>query len=124
MSAGAFVRSRYAATYDTDAIHPIRVQPETEDAICNLVANSPPGGSANNPISARVSGGKRTLGLTCRRVILQAPTSGEPSGYLKGGITSIPALTQAFYNAATKGSACTYLGAEFIVVGRSPEYVN
>jgi len=124
MSAGAFTRSRYQASYDNDMIHPIRVQPETEDAASNLVFNQPPSGSANSPISARVSGGKRTLGLTARRIILEAPSSGQPSGYLAKGITSIPALNIAFYNAATKGSVCTYLGVEFNVVGRSPEYVN
>jgi len=124
MSAGAFVRSRYQASYTGTPIHPIRVQPESIAASIGGVVNNPPAAAAANPISARVSGGKRTLGLTARKVIIAAPTASPPTGYLPGGKTVIPALTEAFYNAAIKGATCTYLGASFTVVARSVEYVN
>lgn len=124
MSAGAFSRSRYQASYTGTPIHPIRVQPESIAASIGGVVNNPPAGVASNPISARVSGGKRTLGLTARKVIIAAPTVSPPTGYLPGGKTVIPALTETFYNAAIKGATCTYLGAAFVVVSRSVEYVN
>lgn len=123
MSAGAFVRSKYACT-DTGLIHPIRVQPETITASIGGVANTAPTGAVSNNISARVSGGKRTLGLTARRVNLQAPATGQPATYLASGLTSIPALSEAFYNAAVKGATCTYNTVAYTVVSRTPEVVN
>lgn len=123
MSAGAFVRSRYECS-DDDLIHPIRVQAETLTATIGGTANSAPTGAISNNISARVSGGKRTLGLVARRVTLQAPATGQPTNYLANGITTIPALTEAFYNAATKGTTCTYLNVAYTVVSRTQEYVN
>jgi len=124
MSAGAFVRSRYAASYETTAIHPIRVQPETALASIGGTANAAPAGAISNPIQARVGGGRRQIGLQARSITLEAPTTGQPAGYAPGGITRIPALTEAFYNLAAKGVTCTYLGAAFQVVSRSAERVD
>lgn len=124
MSSGAFIRSRYQATYNTANIHPIRVQPETIAASIGGVTNAAPTGTQNNPISAKVSGSKRTVGLIPRKIIIAAPTSSPPTGYLPGGKTTIPALTESFYNAAIKGVTCTYLGAAFQVIGRTTEYAN
>lgn len=122
MSAGTFVRSRYAANYGAGtSIHPIRVQVETVGAAIGGTTNNPPVGAVNNPISARSSNGRRSLGLTPRFVTLQAPATGAPTGYQPGGTTRIPALTDTFFNAAATGVTCTYLGAAFIVVSRSPE---
>lgn len=123
MSAGAFVRSRYAASYDAE-IHPIRVQPETLLAAIGGTANTAPTGAITNPISARASGSKRSLGLNARKVQLAAPATNPPAGYQPGGVTSIPALNQAFYDLALKGTNCTYLSATFVVVSRTTEYVN
>jgi hypothetical protein len=124
MSAGAYTLSRYIATYDIANIHPIRVQPETIAASIGGTSNAPPAGAANTPISARVSGSKRTLGLVARRVRLRAPLASPPAGYLAGGTTTIPALNETFYAAAVKGASVSYLGSTFTVVGRSPESVN
>ena len=125
MSAGAFTISRYAASYGGGGeIHPIRVQPETIAASIGGTANNPPAGAVTNPIQARVSGGRRTIGLLARKVNLQAPSSGQPTGYLPSGSISIPALTQAFYDLAVKGAECTYLGATYTVTGRSSERVD
>lgn len=122
MSSGAFVRSKYTASYNSAQIHPIRVQPETIAASIGAATNAAPTGATTTPISAKVSGSKRTIGLTARRVTIAAPATGQPTGYLPGGKTTIPALNQAFYDAAIKGSAVTYLGvATFVVVGRSAE---
>lgn len=122
MSSGAFVRSKYQSSYDAAQIHPIRVQPETIAASIGGVANTAPSGATTSPISAKVSGTRRSIGLTARRVTIAAPATGQPTGYLPGGKTTIPALTGAFFNAAIKGAAVTYLGvATFTVVSRSSE---
>lgn len=122
MSAGTFVRSRYQASYGAGtAIHPIRIQVETVAAAIAGTTNNPPVGAVSNPISARSSNGRRSLGLTPRFVTLQAPATGQPTGYQPGGITKIPALTDTFFNAASTGVTCTYLGSPFVVVSRSPE---
>lgn len=123
MSSGNFVISKYQATYSATAIHPVRVQPETLLAsIAGTVAvvNSPPSGAVSNPIVASVRGSKRGNGLVCRRVTMRVSGT-PPTGYLANGVTSIPALTPAFYNAAIKGATMTYLGANWVVTGRSLE---
>lgn len=123
MSAGAFEISRYEASYAAN-IHPIRIQPETAAASIGGVDNDPPAGAANNPISVVTSRGRRSRGLIPRTVTLRAPATSQPAGYLASGLTTIPALTEAFFNAATAGASVTYLGATFTVVGRSPEIVR
>lgn len=125
MSAGAFTISKYAASYGAgDQIHPIRVQPETLSATITGTANAAPTGAINNPIQCRVSGGKRQIGLLARYVTIQFPATGQPSTYQAGGTTRIPALTEAFYNKATKGATVTYLSVSCTIVSRSRERVD
>jgi len=101
MSAGAFVKTRYAASYGAGtAIHPIRVQQETIDCTIATIENNPPTGAITNPISAVVSRGRRSRGLIVRTVTLEAPVTGQPTGYKPGGLTTVPALNAAFYAAA------------------------
>lgn len=123
MSAGVFVRSSYAASYSTTPVflHPILVQPETLTAQIGAVINAAPTTGTDNPISAVTSRNKRQRGLIPRTVTLQAPATGQPTGYKPLGYTVIPALTEAFYNVAIKGAICDYLGIDFTVVSRSPE---
>jgi len=99
MSAGAFVRTRYAAAYNgtTTQIHPIRVQQETIDCVIDGTANDPPAGAINNPITAVISKGRRARGLIVRTVTLEAPTTGQPTGYKPGGLTTIPCLNGTFF---------------------------
>lgn len=123
MSSGNFVTSKYQATYSAAAIHPVRVQPETLLAsVAGTVAvvNAPPGGAVSNPIVASVRGSKRGNGLICRRVSIRVVGT-PPTNYLANGVTSLPALTPAFFNAAIKGATVTYLGANWVVTGRSLE---
>lgn len=127
MSAGIFTRATYEAEYaapTTLFLHPIRVQPETITAAIGSVTNEEPTTGTSNPISAVTSRNKRQRGLIPRTVTLQAPATGQPSGYKPLGITVIPALTPEFYNAAVAGASCSYLGSTFTVVGRSPERVQ
>lgn len=124
MSAGAFDKSKYAATYGGGTnIHPIRCQPETASCVVGGVTNTPPSGAVNNPISAVVSRGRRAKGLIARTVTLEAPATGQPTGYKAGGFTTIPCLTEAFYTAcenATDSTTVSYNG----VTGYKVSYVS
>lgn len=108
MSAGGFVKAKYAASYDADSnIHPIRVQPETITCEINGVANDEPAGDITNPISALVSRGRRARGLIARTVTLVSAVTGQPTGYKAGGFTTIPCLTEAFYEQAALATNLT-----------------
>lgn len=128
MSAGAFVRSRYVATYDVDQVHPIKVQPETLQLSLTLTGgaetNTPPAGATatTSPISARVSGGKRTLGLIARKISFRF-TGAPPTGYLANQTLTVPMINPNFSTAAA-GTTGTYLGVAIAVVGISPEVVR
>jgi hypothetical protein len=122
MSAGNFLRSRYAASYGAGtAIHPIRVQPETLAASIGGTTNDPPEGAISNPISASVSRGKREKGLKPRTISIQFPATGQPTGYKASGTTVIVGLTIEFWNLAIPGAVINYLGVACTVIGRSAE---
>lgn len=128
MSAGRFSRTRYAASYDTDAIHPIRVQPETL-ALATVggtpVTNAAPGGAINNPISALVTLGRRARGLRPRSITIQlADGVTPPTGYIAGSVARVPILTEALFADLNAGDDVTYLGVTWQVIGRSPEEVS
>jgi len=113
MSAGVFIKSKYLASYDGTSVHPIRVQPETEALSINSVANTPPSGAISNPIPAVISRGRRSRGLIPRTVSIQAPATGQPTGYKPLGITTLPCLNEEIYAAAvaaTEATTVTYLG--------------
>lgn len=121
MSAGAFQVSKYET--DAGAIHPIRVQPETLAAAIGATTNAAPTEAVDGEGSASVSGGRRSNGINARLVRLKFGAT-PPTGYLPNGVTTIPALTPEFYDAATRGAEATYLGSPATVSGRSPETVN
>lgn len=123
MSSGAFERSRYQASYSTTAIHPIRVQPETESAALTAettTTNAAPTGAITNPISAVSSLGERQLGLKPRQATLEL-TGTPPTGYAAGSVTKIPILNTAFFTELTAGTSINYLGTTWEVVSTSPE---
>lgn len=131
MSAGAFINSKYAASYGTGTqIHPIRVQPETQTLSVTIggtaTANLPPTGAVNNPISAIVSGSRRGKGLIPRTISFRF-TGTPPAGYKAGGILTLPLLTSAL-SGAPVGALGTYTpagtAAAIEVVGISPERVR
>lgn len=128
MSAGRFSRARYDATYDADAIHPIRVQPETLAFATQAVppvTNASPAGAVTNPISALASLNKRARGLHPRYVTIQL-ADGElpPSGYASGAVAKVVILQESLYNSLTIGQPVTYLSSEWEVVSKSPEEAN
>lgn len=121
MSAGAFESSFY--TSDDDTIHPIRIQPETRGLTIGGQANSAPSGPADtNAGQVRVSGGKRTTGLTPRKIRVRF-TGTPPTGYKEGSTLSIVVLIPGHFQAYRKPlyQTGTYLGAAIEVVGSSPE---
>lgn len=129
MSSGQFVRVRYAADYGAGtAIHPIRVQEETEELVINSVTNDPPTAASTNPISASVSSGKRRNGLIPRTVTLRAPLTGQPTGYVPGGLITLPLLNKDIAQeaqVADNDTSVSYLGiSAWTVAGYSPERVN
>jgi hypothetical protein len=126
MSAGAFTRSRYQASYDDAEIHPIRVQPETiamADSETPATTNAAPTDSITNPISAKVSAGRRELGLKPRKFVLEV-TGTPPTGYSTGSQVTLPILTETFYNALAVNDTVSYLGATWEVISKIPEDVS
>lgn len=119
MSAGVFNRSSYLST-ETGEVHPIRVQSETEALTIAGVGNIRPATPITSPISARVSGSRRTLGLSARRVRI-AWTEAPPDGYKPAGVITLPWLDAATFPNLVAGLEGTYLGASVVVVGKSPE---
>lgn len=125
MSAGRFVRSRYAAVYNGGtAIHPIKIQPETQALSIADEANDPPDGAINNPISAVVSRGVNARGLRPATVTLRwTGLVSAAAGNL--GTTTVPLLNQTIRDAAATAddtTDVTYLGATtWVVVGYKSE---
>jgi hypothetical protein len=119
MSAGAFTRSSYQTSLqiaDTGAgaVCLIRVQPETLSCTVGGVANSAPTGGVTLPLTAVVSRGRRAKGIIPRTVTLVAATTGQPTGYKPGGLTTIPCLNLDFFQAcsnATDATTVSYLGS-------------
>ena len=122
MSAGFFSKTKYQASYGAGtSIHPIRIQPESALATIGSVANTAPTGAVNNPITASVSGSKRSNRLISRRVVIQLDGD-PPAGYDERSVVYLPALTPTFYNAAVVGAAVTYLEKTWKVLSRRQEF--
>lgn len=123
MSAGRFVRSKYAADYGAGtAIHPIRVQEETLLLTISSEENTPPAGDVTNPISAQISRGRRARGLSPRFITLQLlSTATPPATYAAGSIVRLPALNRVIFEAAVPGSSAAYLGTDWQVISATPE---
>jgi hypothetical protein len=107
MSAGEFLKARYQASYQQNRIHPIRIQPETAQLTVGGVVNALPADAINTPISALVGRGRRSRGLIVRTVTIKAPTDTPPAGYQPGGLTTIPCLTEEFFNACDAADSTT-----------------
>lgn len=122
MSAGGFVRSRYES--DAGSVHPIRVQPETLTMTLGGATNSVPAGALTSGISARVTGGKRQLGLTARKVTIQFVAGDVPEGYLAGSSYTLPWLNPATFGGLGAGATGIYLGSAIELVGKSAESIK
>lgn len=127
MSAGNFVRAVYEADYGAgDQTHPIRVQPETLLLATiggTAAVNVNPGGTPTNPISAICSNGRQELGLTPRKVTIRVNGT-PPDGYSANSTVALPCLTKDFSTGLVPGVEVSYLGADWVVIGFSPERVK
>lgn len=119
----AFINSFYQLSVGS-SIAPIRVKQSTIAFAIGTTLNSAPAGPANLPNRVKVSGHRRTVGITPRKARVRF-TGTPPTGYVAGGVISIPLLNNAIY-AAIVGSSTTgtYLGAPVSIVGKTPEYDN
>lgn len=122
MSAGNFDRSKYVGD-DGVSIYPVRIQPETLALTLGGTANAAVAGAVTEKVSARVSGGRRTLGISCRKVRFQF-TAEPPEGYEAGRVLTLPILQPALFQSIAKGTTGTYLGVAVEVLGKTPEYIN
>lgn len=128
MSAGGFQLSRYELTAGTEIRVPIRVQPETLTLTVANTANSAPAGTVTpNYPSARVSGGRRGIGIFARLVRFTF-TATPPAGYKAGEILTLPALTPEFFELCSRGATGTYTvngsSVAIVVVGTTPEVIR
>ena len=109
MSAGGFVNSKYELTADTDIRVPIRIQPETLTLRVENTNNVAPSGALTpHWPSARVSGGRRGLGIMPRMVRFKFTEGNTPAGYKEGATLTVPALTTTFAALCQKGTTGTY----------------
>lgn len=126
MSAGIFTIIGYEGDYgDGTAVHPIKVQPETLGLVIGGVTNA---GTAvsniNNPISAQVSGSRRSLGLHPRMVSFEF-TATPPATYAANQTLRLPLLTKDMKDVAVLGATGTYQGVAIRVVSNyAPEIVR
>lgn len=119
MSAGQFITTKYES--DSGNIYPIRVQPETTALVLNGQVNNPPSGAQTEGVLARVSGGRRRIGLKARNVRIQF-AGAAPDGYKDGSTITLPILTPAVFNALpTTGGTGTYLGVAVNLIGKSSQ---
>lgn len=127
MSAGKFKVGGKYETKDAKVVK-IKIQPETESLTINSVANTVPAGAVDKTYpSARVSGGRSTLGIMARLVRVKF-TSTTPPNYDPDGIITLPVLTLACWAEVGSGVVGTYapLGTalDIIVVGSTDEKIN
>lgn len=119
MSSGSFVRSRYET--NQGSVAPIRIQPETLGLTLATVANTAPTEALTPGFpSAKVSGSRRQIGLSARRVRIEVTAAGT-SGLSVGSIIALPWLRQATYEAIPDGATGTYNGATVLFLGRQAE---
>lgn len=126
MSAGSTILS----VYDSDGGNSfnIRVQPETLTLTLATVANAAGTGTpAAGLPSAKVSGGRRSIGVNARLIRVRF-TGTLPPGYKMDGIIALPVLQQSVFNGYAKGQTGTYTlnttNYDVIAVGKTPETIN
>ena len=117
MSAGPFTTTFYET--DNGTILRARVQPETLAAAFNVA----PTGPATAPGSVNISGGRRTNGVSARKLRLRWEGT-PPTGYLATGIVTVAVLSPTAYNGIELGDTVVYRGAHAEVIGKTPEYVR
>jgi len=119
MSSGRFEDGKYESN-DGD-VYACRAQPESKSLTLNGVSNSYAIGVVDQPVSARLTGSTRQIGVTARRVRVQL--TAVLAGYKPDAVLTVPVFTEAVYNGFVRGQTGTYLGTAVKYVGRSAEGV-
>lgn len=121
MSEGSFLRTKYET--DNGDVVSVRIQPETLTLTVDGTANAAPttAFSAGFP-SAKVSGGRRTLGINCRKCNLVF--NAAPEGYKQDSVISVPVLKQAMEAKIVQGATGTYAGVAITVVSLTRETIK
>jgi len=122
MSAGKFTSSRY--TSNSGRVYPATVQPETLAATLGGTANTATADPVDEEVSAKMTGGKREIGVIARTVTIRWDAGAAPTGYDENTLLRIPVMQQSTWNGVAKGAAVSYLGGTGEVAGKSPEQVN
>lgn len=118
---GTFTRAKYET--NRGLVTNIRVQDETIACVINSVGNDEPDADRTGGLpSAKVSGGRREIGINARTVTLILTAA--KTGYTIGKPLTIPALTKDFYDACEPGETGTYLGVACEVIGRTEEVIK
>jgi TRAP-type C4-dicarboxylate transport system permease large subunit len=74
----------------------------------------------NVPIRVSVGGGRRSNGIVARHITAKIAGT-PPDTYSATSRITIPALTEAFYNAAVAGGTLTYLSTTWTITGKREE---
>ena len=127
MSAGTFTSSRYQT--NAGSIVPISIQPETLTLTIEGVANVAPTTALTPDFpSAKVSGGRRSIGINARLVRFVITGATTPPGYKVNGILTLPILLPTVFSPLRSGNVGTYtLNATdypIRVVGRTAEAIR
>lgn len=121
MSAGAFQLAKYES--NSGSVYPVRVQPETLALTIDGNANAEPAGAVTIDQLVKVSRSRGEYGVLPRKVSIRF-TGTAPTGYKADQTYTIPVLTEAVWDAATRTTAANYLGVAAEVVSRSSESIR
>lgn len=116
MSAGKFSNSFYEL--DNGEVARCKVQEETIAGF-----NTEAAGPATVPNSAKMLGGRRTIGINSR-YISGVWEGAPPAGYDPDGTIRIAILQPDVYNGIDLGDVVEYLGANLEVIGKTGEKIR
>lgn len=120
MSSGTFTRTRYEL--DNGDITNIRVQPETLALVIDGNTNAGVTDAVTRAGSAKVSGGRRSLGVNARLVRIRFTAA--KADYAEGDVIALPWLQKATFDNLELYSTGTYLGTAIELVGKTAESVR
>ncbi len=103
--------------------HLLRQQPESAVFSMDGTPNTIPAGPATSIFWAKSTRKAKEYGLRPRKLRGRWNSGAQPTGYADCAEFEVVVYSKSVYDSAVIGSACTYLGAPGIIVGRVPEDV-
>lgn len=121
MSSGIFEKT----FYETNAgeVVGIRVQPETLLLTLDGNTNDAPAGPITQQGSAKVSAGRRSIGINARLVRVKF-VGAPPTGYKADSPIALPWLQEDTWETLSEFSTGTYLATPVEVVGKTAEKIR